>query len=119
MLPPTRARSGGRGLSLSLFSCLLDCRRPPGGAARHDPSAGPGVLTQPTQQLTPGQQAPQDPLRRMDACPDAPGAPHADHQLPDTPPGPGPALRLTLPFRPFFKVLVLVLGSNGIFGLVV
>lgn len=30
ILPPTRARRGGRGLSLSLFSCLLDCRRPPG-----------------------------------------------------------------------------------------
>lgn len=30
ILPPTRARRGGRGLSLSLFSCLRDCRRPPG-----------------------------------------------------------------------------------------
>lgn len=30
IFPPTRARRGGRGLSLSLFSCLRDCRRPPG-----------------------------------------------------------------------------------------
>lgn len=41
MLPPTRARRGGRGLSLSLFSCLLDCRRPPGEQSRPTSQCGP------------------------------------------------------------------------------
>lgn len=39
----------------------------------------------------------------------------ADHQLPDI--GLGP--RLTLPFWPFLKVLVLILRANGIFRLVI
>lgn len=30
MFPPTRASSGGSGLSFSLRSCLFDCRRPEG-----------------------------------------------------------------------------------------
>lgn len=29
MLPPTRARRGGRGLSFSFFSCRRECLRPP------------------------------------------------------------------------------------------
>lgn len=42
ILPPTRARRGGRGLSLSLLSCLLDCRRPPGGSPTTASQRGPG-----------------------------------------------------------------------------
>lgn len=78
MLPPTRARRGGRGLSLSLFSCLLDCRRPPGGAAPPQVlSRARGVLSHPVPQLTPGQQDPLGPAPKDDG-----------RQLPDTQPGP-------------------------------
>lgn len=65
---------------------------------------------------------PQDILQRMDDCPGVPRGPQADQQLPDKCLGPSPGspvLRLTLPFWPFLKVLVLVLGADGIFGLVI
>lgn len=39
------------------------------------------------------------------------GRPTLTTSSPTRRPGPSPALRLTLPFRPFFKVLVLILGS--------
>lgn len=52
-----------------------------------------------------------------------PGEPRLTISLPTrvwVGPSPGsPALKLTLPFRPFLKVLVLILGANGIFRLVI
>lgn len=77
MLPPTRARRGGRGLSLSLFSCLLDCRRPPGGAAPPQALSGArDVLTHPIPQNAPDSKTLQGLLQRTDPGPNTPRTPN-------------------------------------------
>lgn len=50
MLPPTRASSGGSGLSFSFRSCLFDCRRPGGGGGglvRGEPPPPPSLSLPP------------------------------------------------------------------------
>lgn len=77
ILPPTRARRGGRGLSLSLFSCLLDCRRPPGKQTHHDLTGAGGVPAPqiPSRSSPQDSRTPQDILQRRTAVLVSPGHP--------------------------------------------
>jgi hypothetical protein len=65
MLPPTRARRGGRGLSLSLFSCLLDCRRPPGEQPSNEPSDGDPEIPYTTTSMPQSSRTSQDSLKKF------------------------------------------------------
>lgn len=113
MLPPTRARSGGRGLSLSLFSCLLDCRRPPGEQPATDPQAG----VEGSHQHSPNSKTLGTTSRSSR------GAPQPSLNWPSVPTAlwqpRSPTLILTLPFGSLLKVLVLILRADGILGLIV
>lgn len=101
MLPPTRARRGGRGLSLSLLSCLLDCRRPPREQTAHHRPSGWGAEAPPaplrmTRPSAPPPKAPMGTLAHPTqlsppAAPEQPGSHTNTHSaLPVSPQSPRP-----------------------------